>query len=315
MSTETEIPLTGPEARGDFLKDPAPTPEVEPELNLDDSVEDDEETEVVDDAPQPRDEKGKFTGKGIPKERFDQAVNKERAAREAAEARVAALEAQVAERVVSQQNQEIETLEARVVELEAQYGAALLDGNGDKANELFRQIRHAERAIVRLETREESRAAAAQTLESDRIELAIAKLEADNAVLNPNSEEYNESLVNFILAEQDRLMRRERLSPSRALQKAASDILEHFVTKLAVQADEPQGLAKLQSERKTAAVKKNLAAQKAQPSTMRDVGLDSDKAGQTSTLPDINKLSREEYAALPAATRARMRGDNLHSYA
>jgi hypothetical protein len=34
-----------------------------------------------------------------------------------------------------------------------------------------------------------------------------------------------------------------------------------------------------------------------------------------SKIPDINKLSREEYAALPAATRARMRGDNLHSNA
>lgn len=315
MTTETEIPTTGPEARGDFLKEDAPAPEVEAEVVLDDPIEEEEPEVTEETEAQPRDEKGKFTGKGIPKERFDQAVNKERAAREAAEARAATLEAQLAERVATQQTQEIEKIEARVVDLEAQYGAALLDGNSEKAAELFRQIRHAERAIVRIEARDESRTATAQTLESDRIELAIAKLEADNSVLNPNSEDYNEPLVNFVLAEQSRLMKTEQLSPSRALQKAATEILERFGPKAAVQAEEPQGLAKLQGERKAAAVKKNLAAQAAQPGSMRDVGLDSDKAGLVSKIPDINKLSREEYAALPAATRARMRGDNLHSNA
>ena len=315
MTTETEIPTTGPEARGDFLKEDAPTPEVEAEVVLDDPIEEEEPEVAEEPEVQPRDEKGKFAGKGIPKERFDQAVNKERAAREAAEARAATLEAQLAERVATQQTQEIEQIEARVVDLEAQYGAALLDGNSEKAADLFRQIRHAERAIDRIEARDESRTATAQTLESDRIELAIAKLEADNSVLNPNSEDYNEPLVNFVLAEQSRLMKSEQLSPSRALQKAAKDILERFGPKVAVQAEEPQGLAKLQGERKAAAVKKNLAAQAAQPGSMRDVGLDSDKAGLVSKIPDINKLSREEYAALPAATRARMRGDNLHSNA
>lgn len=309
MTTETEIPSTGPEARGDFLKDDAP----ETEVVLDDPIE--EEAPEVTEEPeeQPRDEKGKFSGKGIPKERFDQAVNKERAAREAAEARVAALEAERS--AATQQNQQVESLEARIVDLGAQYGAALLDGNTAKANELFHQIRHAERAIVKLETREESRATAVQTLESDRVDLTITKLEAENDVLNPKSEAYDESLVNYVIAEQDRLMKRERLTPSRALQKAAADILERYGRKTIAPVDEVQGLAKLQSDRKPAAVKKNLEAQKAQPSSMRDVGLDSDKAGQTSSVPDINRLSREEYAALPASTRARMRGDNLHSNA
>ena len=102
MTTENEIPSTGPEARGDFLKEDAPAPEVEAEVVLDDPIEE-EEPEVADEPEaQPRDEKGKFTGKGIPKERFDQAVNKERAAREDAEARAAPAEAQLADRVSTQ---------------------------------------------------------------------------------------------------------------------------------------------------------------------------------------------------------------------
>ena len=47
MTTETEIPTTGPEARGDFLKEDAPTPEVEAEVVLDDPIEE-EEPEYID---------------------------------------------------------------------------------------------------------------------------------------------------------------------------------------------------------------------------------------------------------------------------
>ena len=174
----------------------------------------------------------------------------------------------------------------------------------------MRQIRIAEREIIRAEMRQESRTATAQTLESERVELSIAKLEADHPVLNPDSEEYNEALTNFVLAEQQRLMRTETLSPSRALNKAALSIIEKFGPKSAPEDAAPKGLSKVQGERKAAAVEKNLAVKQSQPAALRNVGLDSDKAGQIS-LPDIRKMTTEEYAALPASTRSRLRGDTL----
>lgn len=259
----------------------------------------------------PRDEKGKFTGKGIPKERFDQAVGKERAAREAAEQRVAALEAQIGQRKEqAAQVDQIDTIEQQIAELEAKHTSYLLDGDQEKASAVMRQIRIAEREIIRAEMRQESRTATAQTLESERVELSIAKLEADHPVLNPDSEEYNEALTNFVLAEQQRLMRTETLSPSRALNKAALSIIEKFGPKSAPEDAAPKGLSKVQGERKAAAVEKNLAVKQSQPAALRNVGLDSDKAGQVS-LPDIRKMTTEEYAALPASTRSRLRGDTL----
>lgn len=259
----------------------------------------------------PRDEKGKFTGKGIPKERFDQAVGKERAAREAAEQRVAALEAQIGQRKEqAAQVDQIDTIEQQIAELEAKHTSYLLDGDQEKASAVMRQIRIAEREIIRAEMRQESRTATAQTLESERVELSIAKLEADHPVLNPDSEEYNEALTNFVLAEQQRLMRTETLSPSRALNKAALSIIEKFGPKSAPEDAAPKGLSKVQGERKAAAVEKNLAVKQSQPAALRNVGLDSDKAGQIA-LPDIRKMSPEEYAALPASTRSRLRGDTL----
>lgn len=259
----------------------------------------------------PRDEKGKFTGKGIPKERFDQAVGKERAAREAAEQRVAALEAQIGQRKEqAAQVDQIDTIEQQIAELEAKHTSYLLDGDQEKASAVMRQIRIAEREIIRAEMRQESRTATAQTLESERVELSIAKLEADHPVLNPDSEEYNEALTNFVLAEQQRLMRTETLSPSRALNKAALSIIEKFGPKSAPEDAAPKGLSKVQGERKAAAVERNLAVKQSQPAALRNVGLDSDKAGQIA-LPDIRKMSPEEYAALPASTRSRLRGDTL----
>ncbi len=61
-------------------------------------------------------------------------------------------------------------------------------------------------------------------------------------------------------------------------------------------------------DRKAKAVEKALETQKSQPASMRDAGLDSDKAGQTG-LPDVTAMTAEEYDALPAATKARLRGD------
>ncbi len=116
-----------------------------------------EESDVPEPTPEPaptkapRDEKGKYS---IPKERFDQAVGKERTARAAAENRVIALEKQLAERgAQTQQNQQIEQSEERVSTLEKQHSAYLLDGEGDKATAVMREIRHIERQIAKAEMR------------------------------------------------------------------------------------------------------------------------------------------------------------------
>jgi hypothetical protein len=57
-------------------------------------------------------------------------------------------------------------------------------------------------------------------------------------------------------------------------------------------------------------VKKNLDTQARQPASMRDVGMDSDKAGVKGDI-DVSKLSADEFAALPESTKAKLRGDLL----
>jgi hypothetical protein len=57
-------------------------------------------------------------------------------------------------------------------------------------------------------------------------------------------------------------------------------------------------------------VSKNLATDKAQPASLHNAGLDSDKAGINGKV-DITKLTADEYAALPESTKAKLRGDVL----
>ena len=106
------------------------------------------------------------------------------------------------------------------------------------------------------------------------------------------------------------------LPPSHAMAQATERVLGKLNASGQSRA-EKEGLGKAEADaaaarddRSKKAVEKSLATQNAQPSTMRDAGMDSDKLGKTG-LPDVGKLTVEEYAALPESTRARLRGDYL----
>lgn len=268
----------------------------------------------------PRNDKGQFEKKEakIPKSRFDEQVGKERAAREAAERRAEALEKQLSEQATNtQQSADIQALEDQATALYAKADEVLLDGDAKAAAELRNQARKIDKHVSAIEADTRSRVTSSNVLEADRLESAIARLEADHPVLNPKSEMFDKSLVTYVLAEQQLLVKTEGYSPSAAMALAAQNVLGRFNPAASEagdgeEADEKaKGLSKAAEERKTAQVRKNLAAAKAQPSNMKDVGLDSDKAGQNTGLPDVTKLSQEEFNALPEKTRARLRGDEL----
>lgn len=301
--------------RGDFLPEeiealkteaPVEEPVVE-EVVEEEAVEEAVDTPEKDKAEEPaRDEKGRFAG--IPKARFDEAVGKEREAREAAERRAAELERQLAERAQAQvKTEQIEELETKISEMEKQHAQFLLDGEAEKAAELMRSIRHTERQIARAEAQADARAATSQILEAERFELAVAKLEADYSTLNPKSETYDPELVEMILDRHARLVQ-GGMPPSQAITNATD-----FVMKRVARDEAPaqRGLAAAKvPDRKAEQVKKNLEVQAKQPPSMKDVGLDSDKLGEKA-LPNVAQMTLEEFNALPAATKARLRGDML----
>lgn len=279
------------------------------------------EPEEKEDDDQPRGPDGKFAKKDdgqpadqrIPKARFDEAVNKERERAEAAERRLAELEARLtksepAKPTVDPRTAEVDTLDSKIVELHSKRDGFLADGNAEKASELLREIRAEERKLMRLEAEmiaeEKAGRATSQASEESLVDGVVATLESTYEVLRNGSETYNERMVDLVVAEQQRLMA-TGLSPSKALLKAGTDIMELVGQKTT---DETKG-EDLKEVRRKEALAKNLDTAKRQPGALKDVGLDSNAAGAKSLNLEVDKMTDKEFGALTEEQLAKMRGD------
>lgn len=276
----------------------------------DEGGDEDDEGKNTDD--QPRGSDGKFAKKEksndnlIPKERFNEAVGKERAAREAAERRAAELEARLKR---EEKSADADKLEKEIEALESKHAKLLLDGKDEEAAKVMKEIRLSERKIATMEAEGKLSAAQARAVEEVRFDAAVAKLEADYPTLNPDSESFDQDIVDIVLAEQERLIRVDRMAPSAALTRAAAKIMTKFQPP-ATDGGQSKGLAaaKTGEDRKAAQVDKNLDTARRQPASMKDAGKDSDKAGEGKI--DVTKLSPAEFAALPESTKRKLRGDD-----
>lgn len=311
--------------RGDSIV----APEVKPEPVVDDKVEDifepkdepkdevvdepkDEPKDKVEDEPEdekPRGKDGKFEAK-IPKSRFDEAVGKERDAREAAERRAAELERQLkAGEQAAVRTVEIEKVESEIAAMEEKHAELITDGKAKEAAAVMKEIRMAERQIARAEADAAANQRITQTMEKQKFDTVVARIEADNPEFNPESEHYDSDLVELVLTKQNSLIRSQGLTPSAAMDMAAKEVATRFLTKQEAK-EEAKGLAKANAgeDRKQEQVKKNLDTQKRQPASLKESGIDSDKLGKTSEM-DVSTMTVDEINALPEATRARLRGD------
>lgn len=317
--------IPGPDdTRGE--KDPVEK-EVDEKLDLDKEDEPEEKGEE-----QPRTPDGKFAkkeddGPRIPKSRFDEAVAKERERADAMERELAEIKARLdAQEKAKEESQkvderqvEIDTLDAKINELHAKRDEMLADGNAKEASELLREIRAEERRLSRLEAEivaEKSAAKATGKLseeqllqqESARLDSVVTKLEETYDVLNKDSENFKPRMIDLVVAEQQRLMATQKLSPSQALEKAANDIMEEFgfAKKAAEKEEKPEDKAE---QRRVEARTKAADAAKKQPGSMKDVGLNSNAAGAKSSELEVDKLSDKEFGALSEEQLAKLRGD------
>ena len=281
----------------------------------------------------PRDEGGKFAKKErqadpdsevrIPKSRFDEQVAKERDRAEAAERRAVELEARLNAQAQKTEPQadpvatKVDDLEARIEALHDKRDGFLVDGNIERAAEVRREIRAIEKELREVERntlRNDAEQIAARRLdtqsEEQRIDTVVSDLESEFSVLRKGSDEYDPRMVNFVLVEQQRLIDELRLSPHEALSRAGKETMELFGHKPSGakggQEDKPETPA---DKRRVEARQKVADTMNRQPASLKDAGIDSDKAGQDKADLDVNKLSEAEFNALPAAQLAKLRGD------
>lgn len=253
----------------------------------------------------PRDDK---TGKFIPVDRHKTILENERAARETAERKLQELQASLKQVDV---NADVAALEAEIETLELARDAALVDGDKEKAALLAKDIRHKERSINAVTQTYQTTQAEANAVERVRFDLVVDRLEAIYPTLAESNEAFDQAAVDDILGWQQVYITRDRLSPSAAMLRAAEKVMGAPKAAEAEAAPAAKGLAKgAEHTRATDQVAKNVAAANQQPANMKDVGLDSDKAGMSKG-PEGGKLTYDELEAMPDATKARLRGDML----
>lgn len=260
----------------------------------------------------PRDKDGKFTKKDpvIPKARFDEVNRKAREREAALQQRIAELEKQATKEV---QVADAAKLESEVEALEEEYQKLLDDGKTDKAKDVMRQIRLKERQIVTMEAEHKSERARVQAIEQLKFDNLVEKLEAEYPALNPDSDAFDEAKVEEVV-----LLRtgfeRTGMSSTAALAKAAKYVLGDVKKddgKNDGASDKKRGIGdgKKGDERRQEQIKKNIDAAGKQPPKLDSVGVDSHKKGGGTDASNVNDMTEEEFNALPAATKARLRGD------
>lgn len=306
--------------RGDTF---APTDDVGEKADSQESTDDDLKTALgkdgddaddSDKGEQARDEKGKFVKKDksedeprIPKSRYDEQIRKERERAEAAERRLAEIAS--AQQQISR-TADIGKLEDQVKDLRAQERKALVSGDDDKAAEFGSKADALNRQIAIEQTRDMTASAKEQAREEIRMELTIERIETEYPQLDEKSDTFDQDLTDDVLDKQRGYIERERLSPSQALLKAVKYVMSRAQPP-AEKPEEKGGLSRADrgTERKEAAVAKNVDAANRQPASTKKAGADSDKHGQTAPTPEADQMTYEEFSALPDSTKAKMRGD------
>ena len=169
------------------------------------AVEDDEPDEdekVIEEVTKPRAADGKFAKREktddevkIPKARFDSAVAKERARAEAAERRLAEIDAAQGQ---IQRNVDISKVEEEIRALRAQERKAVLLGDDEKAATLSDQADRLNRQIIIALAKDMSVADKSTALETMRMELTVERIVEQYPELDEASDDFDQDLVDDV---------------------------------------------------------------------------------------------------------------------
>jgi len=247
--------------------------------------------------------------RGIPKHRFDSS----QAARRRAEDEVRRLSGELAKKEAASPGTATNVpgdqaeLDTKQEALDEKIAKATLDGDNLEVKRLTKESRHMERDFLRAEARDTSARQSGVVVARLKLDQTIEMLEGEYPAMDPDSKQYDAELVNEILDLQEDLVRGGRYTPADAMLRAVG-----YVMKGASHEEQPDAGNEVKDppppEKRKTNVEKNIDTDNRQPPDMDGVGSDSNKSGLTGT-PDVNKITEDEFKALPDSTLKRMRGD------
>jgi hypothetical protein len=240
----------------------------------------------------------------IPYDRFAEVNSKRKAAEEAAQAEREArirLEEQL-KAMQSQQSQAPTAPAPDPVDTKAlikERNAALLEGDDDRVAEIEakledERVRQAEeRAVARMRKEQEEASAKSQATE---LKAVAAEIVAAYPFLNSASTDADEEAIEDVMALRDRGIAKG-MTPAEALRKAVDRFRPSFDARMGTQS-EPAS----QGDPTAASKMRNAKAANAQPPAMKG-GM---SAGAVPSLPDVNKMSVDDWAKLPDSEREKL---------
>lgn len=249
----------------------------------------DDEPETVDDEPT----KAKDNDQRIPKSRFDE-VNERR---KAAEKELADFKAAQATATAAAQNAyDFDAAERKYMEL-------VVDGEFEKAQEIRKEIRIAERAEFTA-VAQASAATAREATKSDLVfQDTVEELEAEYPMMVKGHEDFDQSVIDEVLSLHEGFLN-QNMDPTLAIRKAVKYVAKVNDLKGASEetapAPEPKGPSKKPVSKTDVATKvkaKTTQPQRLPKGTAQEPGL------------DIASLTEDEFDALPESKRREMRGD------
>jgi hypothetical protein len=237
----------------------------------------------------------------IPKGVFDARNKKHRTENALLVERISELEAQAA---TSAAQVDVEATNAEIEALDEEYQNALDDGDSKRAREISREIRMKDRQVIEASVSHKTEQARTLAVEQFKVENLIGRLEEDFPQLDPDTEEYDQAMVDEV-----GLLRsgfeKNGMTSSAAIAKAVGYVFGNDAG-----AKTETGARGINKDTKGGRqVQKNIDAANKQPPKTDSLGMDSHKIGGGAGTSD--NLTDAELEALPESTKQRMRGDFL----
>lgn len=252
---------------------------------------DDDDTDADDPDPVPN--------AAVRLDRMREQRDRERAAREDAERRLAALE--MASKPAEPAVDPLKVLDGEIDSLYEQVEEARLDGDAKLAAQLQRQLDTKKEERIEFKTERVVSRSTVEASENARYDALLDQLESEISVINPRHDDFDPEAVKaleFYVAAHEKM----GMSATRALIAARNVVFG--AARAPAQDDAPPAKAGNPPVKKTD-LGKVADTQRRQPPDVANKGSDKDDI----TI-DPDKLSDEEWDKLPKSKRAAMRGDH-----
>lgn len=247
----------------------------------------------------------KVKGKMIPLDRHEKLLKKERARREQLETQLSQSQAG---RQMADTNDRMAKAESELVELEQKYNDLLAEGDTKGAASTMTQMRHKNAELAGLAGSAREAELLALAVEKVRIEEAVERIEEAYPELDPNSDDFDQESFDEV-ADLTAVKKQRGMSPTKALQAAVKQVMgvrggeQERATTVAPRVNEKavadaKAAKDAGAERRSEAVKRNIAtASRVPPATHRAGAGNDDKGGQL-TVKRMNEMTEKEFEAL-----------------